>query len=575
MKNAVLLLFALLLAGQILRPFEAVASEADAILPEEFSNPRPLNLSPESERAAQAAALYLQALLEEESEGPDKALETKRQVLELDPGFSELAVESAHQYLRRGETTDAITVLKDAAKAQPKNTGPALALATIYLRQLQKPDLAERYALQALAAAPDDAGGYEALWEISRVTGAREKADGVFQRALKRSSAPPEFWLRLADLRLREAGGNGKMSDVETAAITEFLDRAVRSGADAHMLARAGDYFVAFSQIERAVELYSRALALKPGLEGVRERLAACLLQSGSPSEAITLLEENIKTNPLDLRSYDLLGKIYWESGDFPKALSKLRQSLLIADPAPRRYDELIRLSFLTNDPKAAREFAQEAEKSFPDSVEFTLYRAIAHSEQNEHEDAMKAFEQVVVQAGISRPDLLDAEFYFTYGVAAEKAGRIAKAAQIFLKSIELDPERSAKACNYLGYMWADRNENLDEAEKLIRRALAFEPNNGAYLDSLGWVLFRKGRFEEALTELLRSTAALEQPDPVVLDHLGDTYEKLGRIAEAVLYWQKALQIDPANPSLTGKVDKNAARVARQPQIPTPQTPDR
>jgi len=575
MKTVAVLILSVALPGQTLLPSLARASEADSIPLEEFSSPQPLRLSQESDRAADAMALYLQALIEEESEGPDKALETKRRVLELDPGFSDLAVDSAHQYLRRGETTDAIAVLKDAAKASPKNTGPALALATIYLRQLQKPELAEKYAFQALTAAPDDASSYEALWEIYRVTADPAKSDGIFQRALKRNSASSEFWLRLADLRLREAGGNGKMSPAETAAITEFLERAVRSEPDAHTLSRAGDYFVVFGRIDRAVDLYTRALDLKPGLEGVRERLAACLLQSGNPSEAITLLEDNIKSNPLDLRSYDLLGKIYWESGDLPRALSKFRQSLLIADPTPRRYEDVIRLSFLTNDPKSALDFSLEAEKAFPESVEFTMYRAVALSEKNEHEGAMKAFEEVVVQAGVSRPDLLDAEFYFTYGVAAEKAGRIAKASQIFLQSIQLDPAGSAKACNYLGYMWADRNENLDEAEKLIRRALKLDPGNGSYLDSLGWVLFRKGQYEEALTHLLSAAAALETPDPIVWDHIGDTYEKLGKIAEAVLYWQRALQIDPANEFLTGKLGKNAAQAARQPQTPSPQTPSR
>jgi len=145
----------------------------------------------------------------------------------------------------------------------------------------------------------------------------------------------------------------------------------------------------------------------------------------------------------------------------------------------------------------------------------------------------------------------------------------------LFQKSIDLDPPRSARALNYLGYMWADRNENLDEAETLIRRALELEPGTGAYLDSLGWTLFRKGQYEDALAELLRATAAFETPDPIVWEHVGDTYEKLGKSAEAVMYWQKALQVDPASLSLTAKIDVHSSRIAAQPKPATPQTPAR
>jgi Tfp pilus assembly protein PilF len=114
--------------------------------------------------------------------------------------------------------------------------------------------------------------------------------------------------------------------------------------------------------------------------------------------------------------------------------------------------------------------------------------------------------------------------------------------------------------------MWADRGENLDEAEVLIRRALELDPGNGAYMDSLGWVFYRQGRHEEALVELLRASEALEEPDPVVFDHIGDVYGKLGQTAKAVLYWHKALQLDPKNQTITEKLDAHASRVARQPE---------
>ncbi len=544
------------------------ASEADLILPEEFYLPTPLRLPPEADREARASALYLQALFEEESEGPDKALETKRQALALVPGFSSLAVETAHQYLRRGQTLDAISVLKDAAKANTEDPSPALALSSLYLRQLQKPELAEKYALQALTSAPDLPEPYEALWEVYRSSSQRQKITSLFQRAAKRENDDPGFWLQLADLRLRDAAVDGKQSPEELAAVQSFLEQAVQSRADAETLARAADYFVLCGRVPRATELYQSALDERANLEGVKEKLAACLLETGNTAGAVAVIEKIVKANPLDLRAYDQLAQLHLKTGDMTRALTNLRQALLIAPPDPRRFEDAIRLALAAQDSKAALDLADEAAGKFPKNIEFSLYRGLALSLQERHEEAIKAFEFTLVEAGNSRPDLLDADFYFGYGVAAEQAGRTVKASELFLKSIELDPKRSARACNYLGYMWADRNENLDEAEKLIRRALELEPDNGAFVDSLGWVLFRKGQYDAALAELLRAAELLQEPDAVVFEHIGDTYEKLGRTAEAVLYWQKALQVAPGTGSLTKKIDANSSRIVQKPAEP-------
>jgi tetratricopeptide (TPR) repeat protein len=97
----------------------------------------------------------------------------------------------------------------------------------------------------------------------------------------------------------------------------------------------------------------------------------------------------------------------------------------------------------------------------------------------------------------------------------------------------------NALAANYLGYMWAEKGINLDEAETLILIALQEEPDNGAYLDSYGWVLFQKGRYEEALPPLLRS-AELITDDYVVYYHIGEVYLKLGDKKNALKYYKTA-----------------------------------
>ena len=137
------------------------------------------------------------------------------------------------------------------------------------------------------------------------------------------------------------------------------------------------------------------------------------------------------------------------------------------------------------------------------------------------------------------------------------------KAADLLRKSIALDPANAAEAYNYLGFMWADHNMQLDEAEEMIKRALEIEPNNGSYLDSLGWAKFRKGKFDQALADLLRAAKSMGREDPVVFEHIGDAYLKLDRVPEALEAWQKALALDPKNKKLAEKIESTKATLTK------------
>ena len=113
-------------------------------------------------------------------------------------------------------------------------------------------------------------------------------------------------------------------------------------------------------------------------------------------------------------------------------------------------------------------------------------------------------------------------DLLFTRAAANERIGSSEAAEELFLRLVESDPD-DAGAANYLGYMWADRNENLDEALRLIRRAVSLEPENVAYLDSLGWVHYRRGDLDEAERWLRRAIElGGDVGDGTILCHLGE-----------------------------------------------------
>lgn len=129
---------------------------------------------------------------------------------------------------------------------------------------------------------------------------------------------------------------------------------------------------------------------------------------------------------------------------------------------------------------------------------------------------------------------------HFTRGAMYERMKQYDASEAEFRKVLEMNPENSS-ALNYLGYMLADRNVRLQEAHDLIVKALDKEPNNGAYLDSMGWVYYRMGKLDKAEDFLLRALDKAGR-DPTVREHLADVYFQQGKLKEAIAQWELSLR---------------------------------
>ncbi|MGB7317326.1 MAG: tetratricopeptide repeat protein [Planktotalea sp.] len=128
---------------------------------------------------------------------------------------------------------------------------------------------------------------------------------------------------------------------------------------------------------------------------------------------------------------------------------------------------------------------------------------------------------------------------YYARGISHERLDLWDKAEADFRKALELNPEQP-QVMNYLGYSLVEKQIKLDEALDLIERAVAARPDSGYIVDSLGWVLFRLGRYNDAVGHMERATE-LMPIDPIVNDHLGDVYWSVGRFLEAEFQWKRAL----------------------------------
>lgn len=541
---------------------------------------RDLNLSIEGGHKAEALAHFAEGIDFEEDGEMEKALEAYRQVLNVDPGQIELAVRVAALLTRDDDYPSAIDVLKDAVKVHPKAPEPYLELSFIYAKYLKKGDQAIEFANKAIALDPQKIDGYQRLFEIYLTAGDEKRALETLDRAAKMPNDDPTFWARLGRLYgsviLKP---DAKPNPEETARLNDVFEKAAAKGQNnAAVLKEVGDYFASTQQIKEALPFYLRVLELQPDDANVREKLATGFVLTNQRARAVETLEAIIQEHPEKYQSYELLAQLHDDearalvranqtdpaNAEFKKAAQNYEQSLLIN---PNHAATYLRLAELLLVPLKQSERAvsvlTEGRRRYPDAPEFAYYLAIALRESKKAKDAVIMFEEALNEAQNAEADFLKPRFYVEYGAAAQEAGLYDKAAELFHKAIAMDPANAAEPYNYLGYMWAEQNSHLDEAEDAIKRALQLDPENGAYLDSMAWVEYRQGKYDQALENLKRAIENLPREDAVVFEHLGDVYLKLNRVSQALESWQKAKTLDPSNKDLAAKIDGQKTRVSK------------
>ena len=540
-----------------------------------------LSLRPENERKAGALAHFVEGMAFEENGEMDQALDAYRKVLNVDPGQSELASRVAALLIQAEDFPQAIDILKDAIKAHPSDAEPYRQLAFIYAKYLKKTDQAVDYANRAIALNPRDIEAYQRLVEIEFAAGEEKKALEVLDRAAKIRSGEASFWTRLGKLYaaiLFKPDSMPKPDELKR--VNEIFKKAAEhANDDPTALKDVADYYASSQQLKEAIPLYLRVLELQPDDANAREKLATGFILTNQRGKAVEMLEQIIKQHPEKYQPYDLLAQVLDDEArslqranrldeakaTYAKVAANYEQSLLIN---PNHAGTYLRVAELLlgplKDPERAVKMLAEARRRFPGAPEIVYYLAIAQREAKQTQQAVATFEEALHEAEADEDnEITNAKFYFNYGATAEQAGLYEKAADLLRKSIALDPANAAEAYNYLGYMWADHNMQLEEAEQMIRRALEMEPNNASYLDSLGWVEFRKGKFDQALADLLRAAKNMDREDPVVLEHIGDTYLKLDRTQNALQSWQKALTLDPKNKKLGEKIESTKATISK------------
>ena len=152
------------------------------------------------------------------------------------------------------------------------------------------------------------------------------------------------------------------------------------------------------------------------------------------------------------------------------------------------------------------------------------------------------------------KPDKGQWLVYYYRGISNERRKDWPGAEADLKRALALNPDQPL-VLNYLGYSWVDQGKNLDEAFKMLRRAVDLRQRDGYVVDSLGWAYYRLGRYDDAVRELERAIE-LKPADPVINDHLGDAYWRTGRKLEAQFQWNHARDLNPEPEELPKILDK-------------------
>lgn len=157
------------------------------------------------------------------------------------------------------------------------------------------------------------------------------------------------------------------------------------------------------------------------------------------------------------------------------------------------------------------------------------------------YDEALKYYSRAVDL--IDEPAKNNWALYYARGVSNERLKDWPAAEADFEQALELAPNESL-ILNYLGYSWVDQGLNLDQAMNYIRKAVKLKPDDGYYVDSLGWAHYQLGNMAEAVEQLERAVE-LQPDDPIINDHLGDAYWRVGRRLEAKYQWEQSLSLKP------------------------------
>ncbi len=286
----------------------------------------------------------------------------------------------------------------------------------------------------------------------------------------------------------------------------------------------------------------NRAAPPMPTLrEGAAEALmvpAAAMLADKQEELGLVYLRLILRLDPRRDDAQVLTGQVLEALGDLRAA----REAYLQLGPKALRYpDARTRLAFTyqSDDMPTALKIARETVAARPDSDMARLALADLLRADDQFEESTKVLDPLIASMGARA----DWQLYYRRAMALERSNRWPEAQRDLDKALQLRPDEP-EVLNYLGYSWVNRGLKIKDGMAMIQKAVDAQPEEGAFVDSLGWAYYRLGDFAKSVATL-EHAVSLDAGDAEINDHLGDAYWRVGRRDEAKFQWRAVLTMKP------------------------------
>ena len=467
----------------------------------------------------------------------EKAVETAKRLLDKAPSSEAGLANLAQIYSDQGNTQEAINVFKKALEVNPNSPRILEQLAIAYEQVKDYPNAIEAYR-KAMALDEDGLELRKGLAQALLDNKQDEEAEKEFLRILEADPDEGVAYFRLAQIYKNRRDFDKALTHYNKASsilvgsleisfnialLYEELGKYEKAEERFQQLLKlterpAGNYSASEKQnrgaflthagyVSQQLEKYPQAIAYFTELKTMNAenatRAESYIIDTYRAAKqldkALAASEDAVKAHPEDKDLKLLHADLLSESGKGAQAIERLQKMLEGSEDDAKIYSAMIQI--------------YQRDKKFKDA-EKTLLTAEKYFKNKEG-------------------------YHFMLGSMYERQKEYDKAEKTFKKVIELNPKHAA-ALNYLGYMLADRGVRLEESLSLIQKAVDLDPNNGAYLDSLGWAYFKLNRVNEAETYLKKALDRVRK-DPTIHEHLGDVYYQKGQYADAKAAWETSV----------------------------------
>ena len=521
---------------------------------------------------SKAVELYTEGVTREINEEYEAALLLFNEALLYDPASSDIMLSIGKTYLELGKEESGMIMLRQSLMRDDKQIEAASLLAGIYANQGWW-DLVERTYYHILSV---DSTHEEACYNLAILYLRQSKLDlavKMYKTLLRhQETTDPQVLIGLGSIYLNQSKFK-EAGEIYRRFIQAFPDKGLGYYGLGTTLEIQGDTLQARGYFEQALErepdmrqardkllylymkekawdkaglLYHKALEQDSTNIVIWLEQADLYKEEGDSTKAHDAYRDVCVRFPDDWRSHLNYGRFFLDRGEYNSALPSFKKAVELS---PDTYWGWVFTGISLSHMDSLEQSAPYLEKAvsiIPDDPMGNFYLGSVYSELGENASA----EAPLLKALEARPNWMSAlgELANVY----DKLNQFALSDSIYQTALSIDPQNALMLNNY-GYSLSLRGERIEEALEMAKRALEKDPDNGAYLDTVGWINYLLGNYEAARTYIEKAFEL--RPDSVeVMEHLGDVYTKLNMIQEAKQIWARALEIDKENETLIQKL---------------------